>query len=155
MASNASNTDTDPTDIFEIYSPLRLRADYATSLLASVFYGKSLYISSCERGLDNPKGVYLLMSLIILRQIHRRRLRRGGLDSARRFTLIFTIGMLAVTTGWYLASAIHNSLLLAGSILFIPAEDRLDRLTICNPAPIARDVFKSAQILGADGLLVS
>jgi hypothetical protein len=95
------------------------------------------------------------MVLIILRQFHRRRKNIGPLNRTHLFTLVFTIVMLGVTTGWFIASANHNSILLAGGILFIPPEERVSRLQMCNPAPMARDVFKSLQILCADGLLVS
>jgi hypothetical protein len=94
------------------------------------------------------------MCVVIIRQFYHRHKRCGRLARAQRYTLIFTLGMLAITTGWYIASATYNSLILAGGVLFLPPEEREEKLTMCNPAPIARDSFKSLQILGADGLLV-
>jgi hypothetical protein len=94
------------------------------------------------------------MCIIILRQYWRKR-RRGVLRSSRSFTLVFTLFMLAVTTGWYIASAIYNTSLLAGGIFFLDPERQFELLTPCAPSGLSRDIFKSLQLLGADGLLVS
>jgi hypothetical protein len=97
--------------------------------------------------------MYVLMCIIILRQFHRRRVKRG-LDRTSLLTLAFTVAMIAVTTGWYLTSALYNSLLLAGGVLTLPPSEQLDALTMCNPEAIARDVFKGLQMVLADALLV-
>jgi hypothetical protein len=100
-------------------------------------------------------GVYLLTCVVIFRQIyHRRRLRARRLSTPQLSITLFTLGMLAVTTGWYITSAYYGSLLLGGGLLRLSSTEMGAQLGMCTPAPIAREVFKNLQILGADGLLV-
>jgi hypothetical protein len=138
------------------YSAVSLRADYAAVLLASIFYGAPRpQPPLCRLRADaRASGVYLLMCVVIFAQIGARRRKVGCLNTPQRSILLFTLGMLAATTGWYVASAMYNAALFGGGIVYLSPAELEARLGLCNTMPIVRDVFRSLQILGADGLLV-
>jgi hypothetical protein len=80
--------------------------------------------------------------------------RQGKLESAKKLTLCFTLGMLAVTTGWYVAASTYNAPILGGGLVYQTPSQLRHELSQCQPKAVTRDVFKTLQILGADGLLV-
>jgi hypothetical protein len=90
--------------------------------------------------------VYAIVCNIVRRKHHLR-------STGHSILLLYTLGMLFVTIGWYSSAAVFNAKTLAK---FHTVEQHIhESLADVHPSwAISRDIFKLLQTLGADAILV-